>query len=144
MIRIKELSFFIYPTFFLLLYCCFVSSEDIAYTYEDPIKELQLLKSIGGIDGTMMIWMVAEDPEREGCILPEFHLRLIDKIGQITYIDLNYTFPEVPKQAYCPDVQLDFIPLTQNYIMITYPKLLNNNDVEKYGLIINYSGKIIR
>ncbi|RIA85737.1 hypothetical protein C1645_808122, partial [Glomus cerebriforme] len=130
----------------LLFYCCFfVSSEDIAYTYVEPIENLVFLDTVANSDGTMMVWMVAENKtfssdESNTCILPEFHLRLIDKIGKITYIDLHYPFPT---QAICPE-QMEFFPLTFNYILITFLKSTNDNGIgQKYGLLINYNGEPI-
>ncbi|RGB34263.1 hypothetical protein C1646_760736 [Rhizophagus diaphanus] len=82
--------------------------------------------------------MVFKDEENPSCILPYFHLRLIERSGRITYINLNYTFPP---EAVCP-ISMTFIPLNNNYIMIIYVK--SDNGVKgKYGLIINYDSKII-
>ena|SRR6266498_5416155 len=136
---VKRLISFTF-TIFILLFCCFfVSSQDISYTYEEPIEGLQLLSSLANTDGTMMVWMVSEDPEQDSCILPEFHLRLIDKTGHVRYIDFNYTFPA---EAICP-INMAFIPMTNNYLLVTYTK--SNNDInKKYGLIVNYNSEIIR
>ncbi|PKY54591.1 hypothetical protein RhiirA4_473482 [Rhizophagus irregularis] len=113
-------------------------SQDIWYTYEEPIEGLKLYKTYTLKDGTLMIWMAFEDKEDPSCMLPYFHLRLIEKTGRITYIDLNYTFPP---EAVCP-INMTFIPLNYNYIMIIYVK--SNNGVKgKYGLIINYNSEVI-
>ncbi|PKK57882.1 hypothetical protein RhiirC2_824640, partial [Rhizophagus irregularis] len=116
----------------------YTSPQDIWYIYEEPIEDLKLYDTYTFKDGTLMIWMAFKDEENPSCILPYFHLRLIERTGQITYIDLNYTFPP---EAVCP-VNMAFIPLSYNYIMIIYVK--SNNGVKgKYGLIINYDSKII-
>ncbi|RGB37381.1 hypothetical protein C1646_666251 [Rhizophagus diaphanus] len=115
------------------------SPQDIWYIYEEPIEGLKLQNTYTLTKGTtLMIWMAFKDEEDPSCILPYFHLRLIERTGQITYIDLNYTFPP---EAVCP-INMTFIPLSNNYIMIIYVK--SNNGVKgKYGLIINYDSKII-
>ncbi|GET60513.1 hypothetical protein GLOIN_2v1885764 [Rhizophagus irregularis DAOM 181602=DAOM 197198] len=116
----------------------YTSPQDIWYIYEEPIEDLKLYDTYTFKDGTLMIWMAFKDKENPSCMLPYFHLRLIERTGQITYIDLNYTFPP---EAVCP-VNMAFIPLSYNYIMIIYVK--SNNGVKgKYGLIINYDSKII-
>ncbi|PKK64079.1 hypothetical protein RhiirC2_811632 [Rhizophagus irregularis] len=112
--------------------------QDILYIYEEPIEGLKLHDTLTLSEGTLMIWMVFEDEEDPSCILPYFHLRLVKRTGQITFIDLNYTFP---LETVCP-INMTFIPLNYNYIMIVYVKS-NNGIKEKYGLIINYSSEII-
>ncbi|PKY62047.1 hypothetical protein RhiirA4_487850 [Rhizophagus irregularis] len=83
--------------------------------------------------------MAFYDKEDPSCMLsPYFYLRLIERTGQITYINLNYTFTP---EAVCP-INMTFIPLSYNYIMIIYVKL-NNGVKGKYGLIINYDSEII-
>uniref|UniRef100_U9U4T4 Uncharacterized protein n=1 Tax=Rhizophagus irregularis (strain DAOM 181602 / DAOM 197198 / MUCL 43194) TaxID=747089 RepID=U9U4T4_RHIID len=62
-----------------------------------------------------------------------------ERTGRITYIDLNYTFPP---EAVCP-INITYIPLGYNYIMIIYVKT-NNGVKGKYGLIINYNSEIIK
>ncbi|PKY31601.1 hypothetical protein RhiirB3_531666 [Rhizophagus irregularis] len=60
-----------------------------------------------------------EDPE---CMLPYFHLRIINKItGQTNYIDLNYT---LPAEAVYP-ININLLPLTDNYMMLFYDKTTN-------------------
>ncbi|GBC25777.2 hypothetical protein GLOIN_2v1885764 [Rhizophagus irregularis DAOM 181602=DAOM 197198] len=114
------------------------SDQDIWYTYEEPIEGLKLYETYTLSEGTLMIWMAFEDKEDPSCMLPYFHLRLIERTGRITYIDLNYTFPP---EAVCP-INITYIPLGYNYIMIIYVK--SNNGVKgKYGLIINYNSEII-
>ncbi|CAB4414758.1 unnamed protein product [Rhizophagus irregularis] len=114
------------------------SAQNIWYTYEEPIEGLKLYETYTLSEGTLMIWMAFEDKEDPSCMLPYFHLRLIERTGRITYIDLNYTFPP---EAVCP-INITFIPLSNNYIMIIYVK--SNNGVKgKYGLIINYNSEII-
>ncbi|CAB4414769.1 unnamed protein product [Rhizophagus irregularis] len=114
------------------------SAQNIWYTYEEPIEGLKLYETYTLSAGTLMIWMAFEDKEDPSCMLPYFHLRLIEKTGRITYIDLNYTFPP---EAVCP-INITYIPLGYNYIMIIYVK--SNNGVKgKYGLIINYNSEII-
>ncbi|PKY20616.1 hypothetical protein RhiirB3_498292 [Rhizophagus irregularis] len=114
------------------------SVQDIWYTYEEPIEGLKLYETYTLSAGTLMIWMAFEDKEDPSCMLPYFHLRLIERTGRITYIDLNYTFPP---EAVCP-INITYIPLGYNYIMIIYVK--SNNGVKgKYGLIINYNSEII-
>uniref|UniRef100_U9U6K7 Uncharacterized protein n=1 Tax=Rhizophagus irregularis (strain DAOM 181602 / DAOM 197198 / MUCL 43194) TaxID=747089 RepID=U9U6K7_RHIID len=115
------------------------SPQDIWYTYEEPIEGLKLYDTHTLSEGTLMIWMAFEDKEDPSCMLPYFHLRLIERTGRITYIDLNYTFPP---EAVCP-INITYIPLGYNYIMIIYVK--SNNGVKgKYGLIINYDSEIIK
>ncbi|PKY34783.1 hypothetical protein RhiirB3_532939 [Rhizophagus irregularis] len=115
------------------------SPQDVWYTYEEPIEGLKLHNTYTLTKGTtLMIWMALKDEEDPSCILPYFYLRLIERTGQITYIDLNYTFPP---EAVCP-INMNFIPLSHNYIMIIYVKL-NNGVKGKYGLIINYDSEII-
>ncbi|GBC27296.2 hypothetical protein GLOIN_2v1885764 [Rhizophagus irregularis DAOM 181602=DAOM 197198] len=115
------------------------SPQDIWYIYEEPIEGLKLYDTRTLKDGTLMIWMAFYDEEDPSCMLsPYFYLRLIERTGRITYINLNYTFtPEV----ICP-INMTFIPLSYNYIMIIYVK--SDNGVKgKYGLIINYDSEII-
>ncbi|POG74445.1 hypothetical protein GLOIN_2v1043330 [Rhizophagus irregularis DAOM 181602=DAOM 197198] len=85
-----------------------------------------------------MIWIAFENEEDPSCMLPYFYLQLIERTGRITYIDLNYTFPP---EAVCP-INITYIPLGYNYIMIIYVKT-NNGVKGKYGLIINYNSEII-
>ncbi|RGB40278.1 hypothetical protein C1646_800343 [Rhizophagus diaphanus] len=114
------------------------SLQDIWYTYEEPIEGLLLYETYTLKDGTLILWMAFEDEEDPSCMLPYFYLRLIERTGQITYINLNYTFPP---EAVCP-INITYIPLNNNYIMIIYVK--SNNGVKgKYGLIINYDSEII-
>ncbi|CAB4426093.1 unnamed protein product [Rhizophagus irregularis] len=116
----------------------YTSPQDIWYIYEEPIEDLKRYDTYTFKDGTLMIWMAFKDEENPSCILPYFYLRLIERTGRVTYINLNYTFPP---EAVCP-VNMAFIPLSYNYIMIIYVK--SNNGVKgKYGLIINYDSKII-
>ncbi|RGB40402.1 hypothetical protein C1646_753350 [Rhizophagus diaphanus] len=112
------------------------TSQDIWYTYEEPIEGLQRYSTYALSEGTLMIWMAFRDEENPSCMLPYFHLRVIERTGQITYIDLNYTFPS---ETVCP-VNMTFKPFN-NYIMIIYVKS-NNGVKEKYGLIINYYSEI--
>ncbi|POG81419.1 hypothetical protein GLOIN_2v1507734, partial [Rhizophagus irregularis DAOM 181602=DAOM 197198] len=115
-----------------------MSPQDIWYIYEEPIEGLKLHDTLTLKDGTLMIWMTLDDEEDPSCILPYFYLRLIERTGRITYINLNYTFP---LEAVCP-IDMTFIPLSYNYIMVIYVK--SNNGVKgKYGLIINYDSEII-
>ncbi|RGB28059.1 hypothetical protein C1646_768306 [Rhizophagus diaphanus] len=114
------------------------SLQDIWYTYEEPIEGLKLYETYTLAKGTLILWMAFEDKEDPSCMLPYFHLRLIDRTGRITYIDLNYTFPP---EAVCP-INITYIPLSYNYIMIIYVKS-NNGIMGKYGMIINYDGEII-
>ena len=109
------------------------------YNYEEHNEGLKVLNTVANSDGTLMIQMAFES-EDEGCILPYFHLRLIEKTGQVRRIDLNYTFPT---EEACPLTPItNFTPLTYNYIMVTYIK--SDNGIEnKYGLVINYSSEII-
>ncbi|PKY57619.1 hypothetical protein RhiirA4_549733 [Rhizophagus irregularis] len=115
------------------------SSQDMLYIYEEPIEGLKLQNTYTLSGGSLMIWMVFKDEEDPSCILPyDIHLRLIERTGRTTYIDLNYTFP---LEAVCP-INITVLPLNYNYIMIIYVK--SNNGVKgKYGLIINYGSKII-
>ncbi|PKC05500.1 hypothetical protein RhiirA5_400909 [Rhizophagus irregularis] len=114
------------------------SPQDISYIYEEPIEGLKRYSTYAISEGTLMIWMAFENKEDPLCMLPYFHLRLIERTGRITYIDLNYTFP---LEAVCP-VNMTFKLLNYNYIMIIYVK--SNNGVKgKYGLIINYDSEIM-
>ncbi|POG81425.1 hypothetical protein GLOIN_2v1507790 [Rhizophagus irregularis DAOM 181602=DAOM 197198] len=137
----KMLIIFMYLT---SICCFFISSQnvsspqDILYTYEEPIDGLKLHDTHTLSKGTLMIWMTFDDDKDPSCMLPYFYLRLIERTGRITYINLNYTFPP---EAVCP-ISMDFIPLNYNYIMVIYVK--SNNGVKgKYGLIINYESEII-
>ncbi|UZO02582.1 uncharacterized protein OCT59_021061 [Rhizophagus irregularis] len=113
------------------------SPQDIWYTYEEPIEGLKRYSTHALSEGILMIWMAFEVKEDPSCMLPYFHLRVIERTGRITYIDLNYTFPP---EAVCP-VNMIFMPLSYNYIMIIYVR--SNNGVKgKYGLIINYDSEI--
>ncbi|PKY27228.1 hypothetical protein RhiirB3_473375 [Rhizophagus irregularis] len=114
------------------------SPQDISYIYEEPIEGLKRYSTYAISEGTLMIWMAFENKEDPLCMLPYFHLRLIERTGRITYIDLNYTFP---LEAVCP-VNMTFKLLNYNYIMIIYVKS-NNGVKEKYGLIINYDSEIM-
>ncbi|UZO02817.1 uncharacterized protein OCT59_021295 [Rhizophagus irregularis] len=116
----------------------YTSPQDIWYIYKEPIEGLKLRDTLTLKDGTLMIWMTLDDVEDPSCILPHFYLRLIKRTGRITYINLNYTFP---LEAVCP-IDMTFIPLSYNYIMVIYVKL-NNGVTGKYGLIINYDSEII-
>ncbi|GET60705.1 hypothetical protein GLOIN_2v1481815 [Rhizophagus irregularis DAOM 181602=DAOM 197198] len=113
-----------------------ISIQDISFIYKEPINGLQLYNTFTlTLDNSLLIWMAFED-EKPECMLPYLHLRLMDKTGRIKYMDFNYT---LPVEAVCP-ITADILPLTKNYIMITYIKL--NNGVEgKYGIIINYSNE---
>jgi hypothetical protein len=117
-----------------------ISPQDMIYVYKEPIEGLKFYNSMVTTYGTyLMLWMTFDSKEDKSCIAPYFHLQLIDKLGAIKYIDLNYTFPA---EAVCP-IRMKVIHLAYNYILITYIKTDNGID-NKYGLIINYSSKIIR
>ncbi|PKY56832.1 hypothetical protein RhiirA4_477413 [Rhizophagus irregularis] len=110
----------------------------ISYIYEEHIEGLKRYSTYALSEGTLMIWIAFENEEDPSCMLPYFHLQLIERTGRITYIDLNYTFP---LKAVC-SINITFKPLNYNYIMIIYVK--SNNGVKgKYGLIINYDSEII-
>ncbi|GBC29735.2 uncharacterized protein OCT59_001314 [Rhizophagus irregularis] len=112
--------------------------QDISYIYEEPIEGLKRYSTYALSEGTLMIWIAFENEEDPSCMLPYFYLQLIERTGRITYIDLNYTFPP---EAVCP-INITYIPLGYNYIMIIYVKT-NNGVKGKYGLIINYNSEII-
>jgi hypothetical protein len=111
------------------------------YVYEEPIEGLKLYNTlVTNYDNTLlMLWMGFDSKVDESCMAPYFHLRLINKLGAIKYIDLNYTFPA---EAVCP-IRMNFVPLTHNYILVTYVKT-DNGANNKYGLIINYNSEIIK
>ena len=129
----------------LLFFCCFfvssqkISPQDTSYTYEETIEGLKLYTTNVNHLGNLMIWMVFDDKKNDSCILPYVYLRIIDKIGQINYIDLNYTFPV---EAACP-ISMKFVAFRYNYILISYVKSVNGVN-ERHGLLINYSSEIIR
>ncbi|PKY60617.1 hypothetical protein RhiirA4_484516, partial [Rhizophagus irregularis] len=115
-----------------------ISPQDISFIYEEPIDGLKLYTTLPTYD-YLMIWMAFEDEDPE-CMLPYFHLRIINKItGQTNYIDLNYT---LPAEAVCPIDNIDFLPVADNYILLYYAKTTNGIK-GKHGLIINYSGEIM-
>jgi hypothetical protein len=114
----------------------------MTYVYEEPIEGLKFYNSIVSyLGGTrLMLWMAFYNKEDESCMAPSFHLRVIDQLGAITYIDPNFTFPT---EAVCP-IRMGIVPLIiYNYILVTYVKTDNGVD-NKYGLIINYNSEIIR
>ncbi|GBC29470.2 hypothetical protein GLOIN_2v1791295 [Rhizophagus irregularis DAOM 181602=DAOM 197198] len=115
------------------------STQDISFIYEEPINGLKLYNTYTfSLDGSLMIWMAFEDEDHPACMLPYLHLRFMDKAGKIKYMDFNYT---LPAEAICP-INIDILPLTNNYAMIIYVK--SNNGVKgKYGIIINYSNESI-
>ncbi|PKY60646.1 hypothetical protein RhiirA4_484576, partial [Rhizophagus irregularis] len=97
-----------------------ISSQDISFIYKEPIDGLKLYTTYSTFD-YLIIWMAFEDKDPE-CMLPYFHLRLINKrTGQINYIDLNYT---LPVEAVCP-INIDFLPVADNYILLYYAKTTN-------------------
>ncbi|PKY30505.1 hypothetical protein RhiirB3_486562 [Rhizophagus irregularis] len=113
-----------------------ISTQDISFIYEEPIKGLKLYTTVTfTLDNSLMIWMAFEDKD-PACMLPYLHLRLMNKTGRIKYMDFNYT---LPLEAICP-ITAKLLPLTKNHAMITYVKL-NNGVKEKYGIIINYSNE---
>ena len=117
-----------------------ITSQDISYIYEEPIEGLKLLNTtVFNNYGSLLIWMAFEDKKNDSCMLPYVHLRLIDRTGQINYIDLNYTFPV---EAVCP-ISMKFILFRYNYILISYVKSINGIN-KRYGLLINYNSEIIR
>ncbi|PKY36887.1 hypothetical protein RhiirB3_460611, partial [Rhizophagus irregularis] len=81
--------------------------QDISYIYKKPIEGLKQYITYALSEGTLMIWIAFENEEDPSCILPYFHLQLIERTGRITYIDLNYTFPP---EAVCP-INITYIPL---------------------------------
>jgi hypothetical protein len=113
----------------------------MTYVYEEPIEGLKFYNSIVSYPGgtRLMLWTTFDDKEDESCMAPSFHLRVIDQLGAITYIDPNFTFPA---EAVCP-IRMRIVPLIYNYILVTYVKTDNGVD-NKYGLIINYNSEIIR
>ncbi|UZO13547.1 uncharacterized protein OCT59_005044 [Rhizophagus irregularis] len=114
-----------------------ISPQDISFIYKEPIDGLKLYTTLLTHD-YLMIWMAFEDEDPE-CMLPYFHLRIINKItGQTNYIDLNYT---LPAEAVCP-INIDFLPVANNYILLYYAKTTNGIK-GKHGMIINYSGEIM-
>ncbi|PKC56092.1 hypothetical protein RhiirA1_474523 [Rhizophagus irregularis] len=114
-----------------------ISPQDISFIYEEPINGLKFYTILPTYN-YMMIWMAFEDEDPE-CMLPYFHLRIINKItGQTNYIDLNYT---LPAEAVCP-INIDFSPIADNYILLYYAKTTNGIK-GKHGMIINYSGEIM-
>ncbi|RGB33837.1 hypothetical protein C1646_788107 [Rhizophagus diaphanus] len=114
-----------------------ISSQDISFIYEEPIDGLKLYTILPTND-YLMIWMAFEDADPE-CMLPYFHLRIINKItGQTNYIDLNYT---LPAEAVCP-INIDISPVADNYILLYFAKTTEGIK-GKHGLIINYSGEIM-
>ncbi|PKB92128.1 hypothetical protein RhiirA5_445931, partial [Rhizophagus irregularis] len=97
-----------------------ISPQDISFIYEEQIDGLKLYTTLLTHD-YLMIWMAFEDEDPE-CMLPYFHLRIINKItGQTNYIDLNYT---LPVEAVCP-INIDFLPVANNYILLYYAKTTN-------------------
>ncbi|PKK65195.1 hypothetical protein RhiirC2_809337 [Rhizophagus irregularis] len=114
-----------------------ISPQDISFIYEEQIDGLKLYTTLLTHD-YLMIWMAFEDEDPE-CMLPYFHLRIINKItGQTNYIDLNYT---LPAEAVCP-INIDFLPVANNYILLYYAKTTNGIK-GKHGMIINYSGEVM-
>ncbi|PKY49417.1 hypothetical protein RhiirA4_527649 [Rhizophagus irregularis] len=115
-----------------------ISPQDISFIYEEPIDGLKFVTLLPTYNH-LMIWMAFEDEDPE-CMLPYFHLRIINKItGQTNYIDLNYT---LPAEAVCPIDNIDFLPVADNYILLYYAKTTNGIK-GKHGMIINYSGEIM-
>ncbi|PKY58010.1 hypothetical protein RhiirA4_549895 [Rhizophagus irregularis] len=95
-------------------------TQNISFIYEEPINGLKLYTTLVTVD-YLMIWMAFEDEDPE-CMLPYFHLRIINKItGQTNYIDLNYT---LPVEAVYP-ININLLPLTDNYMMLFYDKTTN-------------------
>ncbi|EXX59426.1 hypothetical protein RirG_189200 [Rhizophagus irregularis DAOM 197198w] len=95
-------------------------TQNISFIYEEPINGLKLYTTLVTVD-YLMIWMAFEDEDPE-CMLPYFHLRIINKItGQTNYIDLNYT---LPAEAVYP-ININLLPLTDNYMMLFYDKTTN-------------------
>ncbi|UZO13543.1 uncharacterized protein OCT59_005040 [Rhizophagus irregularis] len=87
-------------------------TQNISFIYEEPINGLKLYTTLVTVD-YLMIWMAFEDEDPE-CMLPYFHLRIINKItGQTNYIDLNYT---LPAEAVYP-ININLLPLTDNYMI---------------------------
>ncbi|RGB39347.1 hypothetical protein C1646_754579 [Rhizophagus diaphanus] len=60
-----------------ILFANYISSQDISFIYEEPINGLKLYTTLAIVD-YMMIWMAFEDEDPE-CMLPYFHLRIINK-----------------------------------------------------------------
>ncbi|GBC21434.1 uncharacterized protein OCT59_005050 [Rhizophagus irregularis] len=115
-----------------------ISPQDISFIYEEPIDGLKFVTLLPTYNH-LMIWMAFEDEDPE-CMLPYFHLRIINKItGQTNYIDLNYT---LPAEAVCPINNIDFLPVADNYILLYYAKTTNGIK-GKHGMIINYSGEVM-
>src|SRR4051794_19087711 len=115
------------------------NANDFVFTYEESIKGLQFYFSYS-VNANVYILMLIEDPENIWCALPEVYVRIRTPEGYVTFIDLdNYPFPA---EALCP-LRLNFLPL-DSYVLITYPKILNNGNLENRGFIMDYSGNIIK
>ncbi|PKY55621.1 hypothetical protein RhiirA4_548828 [Rhizophagus irregularis] len=121
------------------IYCIFVSSQNISS--RDTVYILNLKINPSKIYHSKISFIYEElkafEDKDSACMLPYFHLQLMDKTGKIKYMDFNYTFPE----AVCP-INMDILPLIDNHVIIVYLK--SNNGVKgKYNIIINYSNESI-
>ncbi|PKY14930.1 hypothetical protein RhiirB3_521451 [Rhizophagus irregularis] len=106
------------------IYCIFVSSQNISSRDTVYIKNLKINPSKIYHSKISFIYeeLKAFEDKDSACMLPYFHLQLMDKTGKIKYMDFNYTFPE----AVCP-INMDILPLIDNHVIIVYLKSNNGN-----------------
>lgn len=131
---------------FLLYFFTLVNGYEI-YNYPKSVSSLQIYDVKTYNDGTVLLHMINENADE--CSTPELYFRLIYSNGTLNSLDIPTE--EIPSFNFCQiidDIVYQFYikvwPLEPNFIYVTYVNSSDIEDAAVYGLLIDWSGNILR